>query len=149
MLFSELRNSHRPFARRFAQRRQKRIRIARPTPVALVIDDNEVVRIDSIGLARDALEHTGCMQALELDCRPVFFVDWNNLDRRRVGKERSDHQTGAIAQRMRAEQRVRRAMLNIHEALQFFSRQDHGRHCGSVDFKKQEKALFGSVFAQC
>ena len=114
-----------------------------------MIDDQEVVRVNAIGLARDALEQTGFMQTVELDSRSVFFVDRNDLDRRRVRQERSNDQSGAIAQRVRTEQSVRRPMLNVDEARHFFGRQDHGRHCGPVNFKKQEKRRLGRVLERC
>jgi hypothetical protein len=42
---------------------------------------------------------------------------------------------------VRTEQSVGRPMLNVDEARDFFGRQDHGRHCGTVNFKKQEKRV--------
>jgi hypothetical protein len=44
---------------------------------------------------------------------------------------------------MQTQQGVRRPMLNADEALQFFGGQDHGRHCGPVLLKQQEKGRIG------
>ena len=113
-----------------------------------MIDDNEVVGVNAICLARDALEQTGFMQAVQPDSRSVFFVDRNDLDCRRVRQERPNDQPGAIAQRVHTEQSVRRPMLNIDKAREFFGRQDHGRHCGTVNFQKTgKKAAWSCVGA--
>jgi hypothetical protein len=115
-----------------------------------MIGDHQVVCVNAISLARDALEQTRLMQAPQLDGRLGFFMDRNDLDGRDVREERPNDEAGAIAERMHTQQRVGRPMLHFDKALHFIGRQDHAGHCGPVTFKGHKKTwvrLTGEAFS--
>ena len=111
----------------FAQRRQKRIRIAHSPRLARVIRDDEVVGINMIGLLAHAFEDARLVDALQLNARLVALVHRLHFDVRGVGHESAHDHAGAIAQRVHAEERVRRAMLDLDQTLHFRVRQNHAR----------------------
>ena len=102
-----------------AQRRQKRISVARAPSVALVVGNDQVVGVHPIGLVRQPLEQTAIVEPLKLQVRPRFFVGGTDLDARGVGQQRAHDQPRPISQRMHAEQLVRAAVPDMDKALQF------------------------------
>jgi hypothetical protein len=60
------------------------------------------------------------VNAFKREARFVFLVDGLNLDFGCSGNQRADHDSGAIAERMHAEQLMRGTLIDIDQAPQFF-----------------------------
>ena len=55
----------------------------------------------------------------------VFFVNRLDLDFGGVGQKRADDQARTIAQRVHAQQGVRRRVFQFHQTAQFIGRENH------------------------
>src|SRR5262249_53943112 len=87
--------------------------------------DNQVVRIDLLGLPRHAFKDAGWVQALELESRLVLLMCGHNFDLLGVRDESTDDQAGTVAPRVHAQKLGRRSTLDLHQTPQFFNTQNH------------------------
>ena len=65
------------------------------------------------------------MNALEREPGFVFFVNRLDFDLGGIGQERANDEARTAAQRLHAQQRVRRLMDQFHQAVQFIFGQQH------------------------
>ena len=65
------------------------------------------------------------MDALEREPGFVFFVNRLDFDLGGIRQKRANHETRAVAQRVHAQQRVRRLMDQFNQAVQFIFGQQH------------------------
>lgn len=109
----------------FAERRKKGIRIARLPESAVVICDDEIVGIDFAAVLRGALENSVGVNLLKFNLWLFLFVSRTDFHLSRAGQKRARHHAGTVAERMHSQKRVRRAMLNVNETVEFCLRQNH------------------------
>ena len=90
-----------------------------------MIRDDEVVGINCIGQLGDAFKNIRVGNPLQLELRPVLFMHGLDFDFFGVGQQRADDEAGLVAERLHAEQRVRRLMGQFDEAAQFVFGEQH------------------------
>ena len=110
---------------RFAQRRQKGIRIARAARVAGFIRDDQVVGVNGIGQLGDAFKHVRVWNPLQLERGLVLFMHGLDLNFFGIRQERADDDAGFVPQRLHPQQRVRRLMGQFNETAQFIFGEQH------------------------
>jgi hypothetical protein len=75
----------------FAQRRQKRIRIARAASFARFIRDDQVVGVNRINQLADTFKHIRVWNPFQLKLWFVLFVHRLNFHSGRIGQQRANH----------------------------------------------------------
>ena len=90
-----------------------------------MIGDDEVVGIDGICERGDAFKNIRVRDPFQFELRLVLFMHRLNLDFFGVRQQRPDDDAGLVAERMHAQQRVRRLMGQFDQAAQFIFGEQH------------------------
>ncbi len=90
-----------------------------------MIRDDEVVGVNGICQFGDAFKHIRVGNPLQLERGLVLFMHGLDLDFFGVGQQCAGDNTGFVAERLHAEQRMRRLMGEFCQAAQLVTRENH------------------------
>ena len=109
----------------FTESRKEGIRIAPLRDRAIAPGEDDIISIDLLGLADDALEQSGGVNSLQFDGRAGFFVDGDDGRLPGLRSQDAHNEAGTVGQAVHAQELMRGVMPELNQAFDFCLRENH------------------------